>query len=147
VDDLIASARAVLPDVRRDLEDLVRIESVWADPDRRDEVQRSAQKVSDLLHDAGFADVQAVRDIKSFALTVAKLHRGGAGVLFNFYSGQDFKDATQVIGQIHSISVTGETASAVLDERAYLGADFTNRFGLVRIDGTWRIVSKVFTTL
>lgn len=61
MDDLIASARAVLPDVRRDLEDLVRIESVWADPDRRDEVQRSAQKVSDLLRDAGFADVEIVR--------------------------------------------------------------------------------------
>lgn len=60
MEDLIASARAVLPDVRRDLEDLVRIESVWADPGRRDEVRRSAQKVSDLCRAAGFADVEIV---------------------------------------------------------------------------------------
>lgn len=49
--------------------------------------------------------------------------------------------------EIHSISVTGDVASAVLEERAYLGADFVNRFGLARIDGRWRIVSKVFTTV
>ncbi len=60
VDDLIERVRAVLPDVRRDLEDLVRIESVWADPARRDEVNRSAQKVSELLRGAGFAEVEIV---------------------------------------------------------------------------------------
>ncbi|UOE44394.1 nuclear transport factor 2 family protein [Agromyces larvae] len=48
--------------------------------------------------------------------------------------------------EIHSISVTGEVATAVLDERSYLGADFRNHFGLARIEGAWRIVSKVFTT-
>ena len=45
-----------------DLEDLVRIESVWADPARRDEVHRSAEAVSKLLSDAGFADVQIVSE-------------------------------------------------------------------------------------
>ncbi|WP_252148316.1 hypothetical protein, partial [Mycobacterium tuberculosis] len=39
--------REVLPSVRCDLEELVRIESVWADPDRRDEVHRSARAVAD----------------------------------------------------------------------------------------------------
>ncbi len=58
--DLIRKVRDVLPDVRRDLEDLVRIESVWADPARRDEVHRSARKVADLLGGAGFAQVQIV---------------------------------------------------------------------------------------
>ncbi|MDQ1306387.1 MAG: hypothetical protein QG671_2219 [Actinomycetota bacterium] len=60
MDDLTERVRAVLPDVRRDLEDLVRIESVWADPARRDEVQRSARKVSELLRDAGFSEVEIV---------------------------------------------------------------------------------------
>lgn len=60
--DLTAKVRDVLPEVRRDLEDLVRIESVWADPERRDEVVRSAQKVADLLGDAGFADVRIVSE-------------------------------------------------------------------------------------
>ena len=54
--------REVLPSVRRDLEDLVRIESVWADPGRRDEVHRSARAVADLLSQAGFGDVRIVSE-------------------------------------------------------------------------------------
>ena len=60
MDDLVARVKAVLPSVRADLEDLVRIESVWADPDRRDEVRRSARAVADLLSAAGFADLEIV---------------------------------------------------------------------------------------
>ena len=58
--DLAERVREVLPSVRRDLEDLVRIESVWADPARRGEVQRSAEAVAELLSEAGFPDVQIV---------------------------------------------------------------------------------------
>lgn len=57
---LVERVREVLPSVRRDLEDLVRIESVWADPARRTEVQRSAQAVANLLSAAGFGDVEIV---------------------------------------------------------------------------------------
>lgn len=60
--DLVAAVRSVLPSVRADLEDLVRIQSVWADPTRRDEVHRSAQKVADLLRQAGFAKVEIVAE-------------------------------------------------------------------------------------
>ncbi len=60
--DLVERVREVLPSVRRDLEDLVRIESVWADPARRGEVQRSAEAVAKLLSDAGFGDVQIVSE-------------------------------------------------------------------------------------
>ena len=38
----------------------MRIASVWSDPNRRDDVHRSAQKVADLLRDAGFAQVDIV---------------------------------------------------------------------------------------
>lgn len=48
--------------MRCDLEELVRIESVWADPDRRDEVHRSARAVADLLSQAGFDDVRIVSE-------------------------------------------------------------------------------------
>src|ERR1700737_184564 len=58
--DLVERVRDVLPSVRRDLEDLVRIESVWADPGRRGEVHRSARAVADLLSQAGFGDVRIV---------------------------------------------------------------------------------------
>ena len=60
--DLVAQVRDVLPSVRRDLEDLVRLESVWADPARHGEVQRSAQAVANLLTAAGFDDVQIVAE-------------------------------------------------------------------------------------
>jgi acetylornithine deacetylase/succinyl-diaminopimelate desuccinylase-like protein len=60
--DVVARLQEVLPSVRSDLEDLVRIESVWADPARRDEVQRSAQAVADLLGAAGFDDVRIVAE-------------------------------------------------------------------------------------
>ena len=60
--ELAERVREVLPSVRRNLENLVRIESVWADQDRRPEVHRSAQMVADLLRQAGFDDVQIVSE-------------------------------------------------------------------------------------
>jgi cysteinylglycine-S-conjugate dipeptidase len=55
--DLRARVRDVLPGVRRDLDTLVRIQSVSADPARAREVQRSAETVRDLFAAEGF-DVQ-----------------------------------------------------------------------------------------
>jgi acetylornithine deacetylase/succinyl-diaminopimelate desuccinylase-like protein len=60
--DLVERVREVLPSVRRDLEDLVRIESVWADPVRRPQVVRSAEAVAKLLSEAGFGDVRIVSE-------------------------------------------------------------------------------------
>jgi acetylornithine deacetylase/succinyl-diaminopimelate desuccinylase-like protein len=60
--DLVDRVKSVLPSVRADLEDLVRIESVWADPDRRGEVRRSADLVSKLLAQAGFDDIRIVSE-------------------------------------------------------------------------------------
>ena len=48
-DDMRARVRDVLPGVRRDLEALVRIESVSADSERAGEVRRSAEAVRDLF--------------------------------------------------------------------------------------------------
>jgi acetylornithine deacetylase/succinyl-diaminopimelate desuccinylase-like protein len=74
--DLVERVRDVLPSVRRDLEDLVRIESVWADPHRRDEVRRSAQAVADLLSQAGFGDVRIVSEGGAPAVIAAlRAHR------------------------------------------------------------------------
>lgn len=60
--DLVARVAEVLPSVRKDLEDLVRIQSVWADPARRDEVHKSAQRVADLFTGVGFDDVRIVSE-------------------------------------------------------------------------------------
>jgi len=60
--DIVSRVRSVLPSVRADLEALVRIESVWADHGRRDEVYRTAEMVSKLLSEAGFDDVRTVSE-------------------------------------------------------------------------------------
>ena len=52
--DIRARVQEVLPGVRKDLEDLVRIESVSADPERAGEVQRSAEAVAELFRAEGF---------------------------------------------------------------------------------------------
>ena len=52
--DLKARVQSVLPALRGDLEDLVRIESVSADPERAGEVQRSAEAVKALFDAEGF---------------------------------------------------------------------------------------------
>ncbi len=59
-DDIGARVQSVLPGIRRDLEDLVRIESVSADPGRAHEVQRSAEAVADLFRAEKFETVDIV---------------------------------------------------------------------------------------
>jgi acetylornithine deacetylase/succinyl-diaminopimelate desuccinylase-like protein len=54
IEELRARVREIMPGIRTDLEDLVRIESVSADPARADEVQRSAEAVRDLFAAEGF---------------------------------------------------------------------------------------------
>ena len=59
-DDLRATLRDLMPALRSDLEDLVRIQSVSADPARSDEVWRSADAVADLFRAEGFSEVDIV---------------------------------------------------------------------------------------
>lgn len=58
--DIHALVQAVLPGIRQDLEDLVRIESVSADPARAGEVQRSAEAVAELFRAEKFDTVDIV---------------------------------------------------------------------------------------
>ncbi len=69
-DDLRARVRDVLPGIRSDLEDLVRIESVSADPARAGEVQRSAEAVRDLFAAEGF-DVKILSEAGGAPAVVA----------------------------------------------------------------------------
>ncbi len=57
-DSIRAAVRDVMPSVRADLEALVRIPSVSADPARAGDVQRSAEATADLFRAEGFDDVQ-----------------------------------------------------------------------------------------
>src|SRR4051794_39535704 len=60
IDELRSRVAAELPRIRQDLEDLVRIESVSADPARAAEVQRSAEAVAELFRAESFDDVRIV---------------------------------------------------------------------------------------
>ncbi len=57
-DAIRAAVRDVMPSVRADLESLVRIPSVSADPARADDVRRSAEATAELFRAEGFDDVQ-----------------------------------------------------------------------------------------
>jgi acetylornithine deacetylase/succinyl-diaminopimelate desuccinylase-like protein len=57
-DAVRAAVRDVMPSVRADLETLVRIPSVSADPGRRDDVRRSAEAAAELFRGEGFDDVR-----------------------------------------------------------------------------------------
>ena len=46
--------------------------------------------------------------------------------------------------QISHVEVSGEIASVVMQEQGYFGDNYTNMFHLVKIDGMWIIVSKVY---
>ena len=72
IDDLRSRVTAELPRIRADLEDLVRIESVSADPARTGEVQRSAEAVAELFRGEGF------EEIADWFETLAKAERSHA---------------------------------------------------------------------
>jgi acetylornithine deacetylase/succinyl-diaminopimelate desuccinylase-like protein len=59
-EQLAASVAAVLPGARADLERLVRIPSIWADPAHAEDTRRSADAVAELARDAGAADVTII---------------------------------------------------------------------------------------
>jgi acetylornithine deacetylase/succinyl-diaminopimelate desuccinylase-like protein len=59
-EQLAATVAAVLPGARADLERLVRIPSIWADPARADDTRGSAEAVAELARDAGAADVTII---------------------------------------------------------------------------------------
>ena len=47
-------------------------------------------------------------------------------------------------GEIESIEVIGDVATARLVETDFLGSDFVDFFHLIRIEGEWKIVSKTY---
>ncbi|MFP5022467.1 dipeptidase [Pseudonocardia phyllosphaerae] len=56
--EIADAVTGVLPGARTDLEALVRIPSIWADPDHAEDTRRSADAVAALARDAGAASVE-----------------------------------------------------------------------------------------
>jgi len=95
--DIVSRVQSVLPSVRADLEALVRVESVWADPGRRDEVHRTADMVSKLLAEAGFDDVRTVSEGGAPAVIARRPAPDGAPtvLLYAHHDVQPEGDAAQ----------------------------------------------------
>ncbi|MDF1605065.1 dipeptidase [Nocardioides sp. YIM 152315] len=77
-DDIRSRVQAILPSVRSDLEDLVRIQSVSADPERLGEVEKSARRTAELFAAEG-VDVEIVRAFDGAPPAVVGEKRGPEG--------------------------------------------------------------------
>jgi acetylornithine deacetylase/succinyl-diaminopimelate desuccinylase-like protein len=71
-DQLRAALQMVLPSVRADLERLVRIPSVSADPARAEDVRRSADLTAELFRNEGFDDVRILSSAGGGPAVVAR---------------------------------------------------------------------------
>lgn len=75
--DIRARVQQLLPGIRRDLEDLVRIPSVSADPARADDVRRSAEAVAELLRAEDFDSVDIVSAREDGGAPAVIAHKAG----------------------------------------------------------------------
>lgn len=92
--DLRAAVDAVLADARADLEALVRIPSIWADPAHAEDTRRSADAVATLARGAGAARVDVLAA------------EGGAPAVVAHWPGPD--DApTVMLYAHHDVQPTG----------------------------------------
>lgn len=66
--------------------------------------------------------------------------------LYDFVSSHDApaKTGEAFEASVAAIEVAGSVASAKITEKSYQGFDFTTFFQLLKIDGRWWIVGKVF---
>src|SRR4051794_1179505 len=94
-DDIRGKVHDVLPGVRRDLEELVRIQSVSADPERLHEVERSAERTAELFAAEGVA-VEIVRAYDGAPPAVIGEKAGPAGaptvLLYAHHAGKPEKN-------------------------------------------------------
>jgi hypothetical protein len=49
--------------------------------------------------------------------------------------------------EIKDVRITGNIVTVEIAEHSFLGHDFTTCFQLTKIDGSWQITAKLFTTL
>jgi acetylornithine deacetylase/succinyl-diaminopimelate desuccinylase-like protein len=111
-DDIRAKVREIMPALRLDLEALVRIESVSADPARAGEVQRSAEAVRDLLAAEGF-------DAK-----IVAAHEGAAPAVIAHKAG---RDATRTVLLYAHHDVQPENDHADWDSPPYVPTERDGR--------------------
>ena len=94
-----------LPEARADLESLVRIPSIWADPAHRDDTRRSAAAVAELARAAGAADVEVVAAGDGAPAVIA--HWPAAGSTLGPTSDPSARAPTVLLYAHHDVQPTG----------------------------------------
>ncbi|RAI64873.1 nuclear transport factor 2 family protein [Pseudomonas fluorescens] len=81
-----------------------------------------------------------------FGVDGGKLVGGPIQGLFDIIDGGEFKPSPQAQAAIVSVDIVGAAASARVDTDNISGYRFTDFFHLLKVDGTWTIVSKIYHT-
>ena len=74
-----------------------------------------------------------------------KLSGGPIPILFEGID-KDFRPSPEATAAITRIEIVGTTASARIDANDMSGISFTDFFHLLKIDGQWTVISKIFYT-
>jgi hypothetical protein len=109
------------------------------------------ETITELVEACHSGDVDKLRGVFSQGALMSGYYNG------EYYSGspESFYDevrdnpcpavtGAEYIGEIISVEEYGNIANVVLEEKGFLGANFINLFQLVRVGGTWLIVSKAY---
>ena len=80
-------------------------------------------------------------DATIYGVTDGKAGGGPIQILFDAVQGSPAPNLTGVVGPV-DLNVTTATATAVLSD--WGGVDFTDQFTLLKDEGSWKILSKVY---
>lgn len=72
---------------------------------------------------------------------------GSLQPLYDFLQQQQADTSGKHRWEIPVLEVIGSIADVTLIEKNFFGMNFTTYFHLMKLDGSWKIVSKLFTTV
>lgn len=115
------------------------------------EVREVRAVIEQYIKGSGTGDVGSLESIfhpnaVMFGYLRGQLMDGGPKPFFDLVGSQPSlqSQGADYRAEIASIRVDGDVATATLIEDGFFGMSFTDRFHLVRTDGRWLIVSKLF---
>ncbi|MFJ2523878.1 nuclear transport factor 2 family protein [Pseudomonas capeferrum] len=76
----------------------------------------------------------------------AKLVGGPIQGLFDTIDTPPFRPSPEAVGVIVSIDIVGTAANARIDTNDISGFCFTDFFNLLKVEGKWTVVSKIYHT-
>jgi len=76
----------------------------------------------------------------------AKLVGGPIQGLFDTIDNPPFRPSPEAVGVIVNIDIVGTAASARIDTNDISGFCFTDFFNLLKVEGKWTVISKIYHT-